>query len=114
MFILRYQPLSQIHQCDLFIRHHWKQNEFFYYFYFCSDIISSELCKAVKLNRQSKLKVLIDFPGININFKENGKVPLMHIPWHHEIFEDCLQIEKLLLARNANLDEVDCQGISAR
>ena len=66
------------------------------------------------MNHQHKVKILLDFPVINTNFKENGQVPLMHIQWYDEIFEDCLLIEELLLARNAMIEEVDDQGISAR
>ena len=60
------------------------------------------------------MKVLLDLPGININFKKNGKVPLMHIQWSDGLLDDCLQIEELLLTKHANIDEVDEQGITAR
>ena len=80
----------------------------------CSGEISSELCQSVKMNHQYKVKVLLDLPGININFKKNGKVPLMHIQWSDRLLEDCMQIEELLLSRNANIDAVDDQGVAAR
>ena len=98
----------------IFLVYHIKSQGKNSQFYLYRDIISSELCSAVEMNLQHKVKVLLGLPGININYKKNGKVPLMHIQWRNKPFEDCLQIEELLLAQNPNIDKVDDQGISAR